>query len=210
MAEPLHSPQARRSFPGAVGAAGITMLLAGCQMVPHQAPVAPPPPPRKVGRYELRTTDVDAAHGFYADLLAPDLWGEGIDVQPMPSQATRRGAPPHWLGHIGVDDIVGTALRFIEAGGKLLGQPPGAPIPYDQAVLRVFLAQAGAARGRSRNRGGRNRVGRRDRRRNRRSVEPRAMPADVDMTTAGPAAPVRRGCGGRGGSPPVRRSPSGW
>ena len=95
-------------------------------------------------RYELRTTDVDAARAFYAGLLGPDFWGEGIDVQPMPPQSAERGAPSHWLGHIGVDDVVGTALRFIDAGAALIGQPPGAPVPSERAILRdpfgAFLA----------------------------------------------------------------------
>jgi uncharacterized protein len=87
-------------------------------------------------RYELRTTDVDAARAFYAHLLGPQFWGNAVDVQPLPSPAARRGAPAHWLGHIGVDDVVGSALRFIEAGATQLGQPPNSPIDASRAVLR--------------------------------------------------------------------------
>jgi ABC-type branched-subunit amino acid transport system substrate-binding protein len=44
MAEPLHRPQARRSFLGIAAAAGLTLTLAACQLVPSRQPVRPPPP----------------------------------------------------------------------------------------------------------------------------------------------------------------------
>jgi branched-chain amino acid transport system substrate-binding protein len=44
MAEPLHRPQARRSFLGMAAAAGLTLALAGCQLVPGGPPGPPPPP----------------------------------------------------------------------------------------------------------------------------------------------------------------------
>jgi len=56
-------------------------------------------------------------------------------------------------------------------------------LEYHQTVLRVFLGQAGAARGGSGDRG--NRVGRRD---NRRRVEQRARPAHVDAAVVMPSA----------------------
>jgi uncharacterized protein len=72
-------------------------------------------------RYQLRTTDVDSAREFYDALLGPAFWRDGIDVAPLPKQAAARGAPPHWLGHIGVEDVVGTALRFASCGATQLG-----------------------------------------------------------------------------------------
>jgi YD repeat-containing protein len=92
--------------------------------------------PNRFCRYELRTTDVDAARSFYADLLGPDIWGAVVDVQPLPAQAARRGAPPHWLGHIGVDDVVGSALRLIEAGATQPGRLPNESIDSSRAILR--------------------------------------------------------------------------
>lgn len=53
------------------------------------------------GRYELRTIEVDAARDFYAALLGHDrsvIW-------PLHDQARARGAVPHWLGSIAVDDL---------------------------------------------------------------------------------------------------------
>jgi len=64
-------------------------------------------------RYQLRTTDVDSAHAFYADLFGADFWRDGIEVQSLPAAAAARGAPPHWLGHIHVEDVVGAMLRFV-------------------------------------------------------------------------------------------------
>jgi predicted enzyme related to lactoylglutathione lyase len=75
--------------------------------------------------YELRTTDVDAARAFYSDLLGARFWEDSISVGDLPAQAAARGAPPHWLGHIGVDDVVGTMLRFVKSGATQLGPAPG-------------------------------------------------------------------------------------
>lgn len=86
-------------------------------------------------RYELRTTDVDAAHDFYRELLGDTFWPAGIALAPLPAAAAARGAPPHWLGHIGVDDVVGRTYRFVDAGARLLGpEPRGAQAAT--AVLR--------------------------------------------------------------------------
>jgi predicted enzyme related to lactoylglutathione lyase len=75
-------------------------------------------------RYELRTTDVEGAQAFYADLFGADFWRDAIEVQPLPAAASARGAPPHWLGHILVDDVVGTMLRFVEQGATVVGPRP--------------------------------------------------------------------------------------
>jgi len=85
--------------------------------------------------YELRTTDVDAARAFYSDLLGARFWEDSISVGELPAQAAARGAPPHWLGHIGVDDVVGTMLRFVQSGATQLG--PAARTGNDAgAILR--------------------------------------------------------------------------
>jgi uncharacterized protein len=76
--------------------------------------------------YELRTTDVEAARAFYGDLLGPAFWEGSVSVAELPAQARARGAPAHWLGHIGVDDVAGTMRRFVESGATQLGPPPRA------------------------------------------------------------------------------------
>src|SRR5215470_1470470 len=75
-------------------------------------------------RYELRTTDVDAAQAFYSDLFGADFWSDSIDVRPLPAAAAARGAPSHWLGHLLVDDVVGTMLRFLERDATVVGPRP--------------------------------------------------------------------------------------
>ncbi|MES1171762.1 MAG: VOC family protein [Bacteroidota bacterium] len=82
-------------------------------------------------RYELRTTDLDAARAFYADILGPDFWGGELSLSPLPAHTIALGARPHWLGHIGVKDIEATAGRFVAQGGQQRSAP-GAPV----AVMR--------------------------------------------------------------------------
>ncbi|HET9832431.1 MAG TPA: hypothetical protein VFP91_12000 [Vicinamibacterales bacterium] len=72
-------------------------------------------------RYQLRTTDIDAARSFYSELLGAGFWRDSIDIAPLPTRAAARGAPPHWLGYIGVDDVVGAELRFLSHGATQLG-----------------------------------------------------------------------------------------
>jgi predicted enzyme related to lactoylglutathione lyase len=72
-------------------------------------------------RYELRTTAVDAARDFYGALFGPDFWEPGIEVNTLPPQAAARGAVPHWLGHLAVDDVPTSAERFITHGATPLG-----------------------------------------------------------------------------------------
>ena len=86
-------------------------------------------------RYELRTADVEGAHAFYADLFGADFWSDGIEVRPLPSAAVARGAPPHWLGYVHVDDVVGTMFRFVEKGATVVGpRPQGGDA--EEALLR--------------------------------------------------------------------------
>src|SRR5262245_55314535 len=41
-------------------------------------------------------------------------------MAPLPARAAARGAPPYWLGYIGVDDVVGAELRFLNHGATKL------------------------------------------------------------------------------------------
>lgn len=56
-------------------------------------------------RYELRTSDLDAARAFYAEVLGSEFWGSDVSLIALPERAAARGAPPHWLGYIAVADV---------------------------------------------------------------------------------------------------------
>lgn len=68
-------------------------------------------------RIELRTTDIPAARLFYRALLGD----EGADIVAIPPEAIARGARPHWLGHLGVGEVEGTARAFVAHGATRLG-----------------------------------------------------------------------------------------
>jgi len=85
-------------------------------------------------RYQLRTTDIPAARAFYAPLV--DLGDGAIDIVPLPPEAAARGAPPHWLGHLAVDDVETIAAAFVARGAMRLGPPRPAPGGGDVAILR--------------------------------------------------------------------------
>jgi len=71
--------------------------------------------------YELRTTDVERARAFNKALFSPSFFSAGIRIAALPAAAIARGAVPHWLGHIGVDDVSATTDRFIAQGATRLG-----------------------------------------------------------------------------------------
>jgi predicted enzyme related to lactoylglutathione lyase len=68
-------------------------------------------------RYELRTTDADAARAFYAKLFGHDR----AKIWPLHEQAIARGARPHWLGQVGVDDLTRATDAFVERGAVPYG-----------------------------------------------------------------------------------------
>lgn len=78
-------------------------------------------------RYVLRTLDVDAARRFYAEAIAlvvPPGESAGpstLEAWPLHEQARARGAPPHWLGQIGVEDVDRAADRLVALGSERLG-----------------------------------------------------------------------------------------
>jgi predicted enzyme related to lactoylglutathione lyase len=79
-------------------------------------------------RYDLRTTDADAARGFYSNVIGLDFTvGSSpeepsmLGVWPLHEQARARGVPAHWLGHIGVADVEATVRRLVELGSERLG-----------------------------------------------------------------------------------------
>lgn len=78
------------------------------------------------GRYVLRTLEVDAARGFYADALGLPLPDGAspetlLESWPLHEQARARGAPPHWLGQIAVADIEVALTGLLASGGERLG-----------------------------------------------------------------------------------------
>ncbi len=82
--------------------------------------------------YLLRTTDVNAASAFYDTVLGR----RGDGVVRLHEAAIARGARPHWLGHICVQESGGVeaaAAQFVERGATRLGPEPGVA---DFVVLR--------------------------------------------------------------------------
>jgi predicted enzyme related to lactoylglutathione lyase len=76
-------------------------------------------------RYDLRTTDPDAARTFYVDAVAIDFAEAGpmLAVWPLHEQARARGVPNHWLGHVAVADLATAAQELLDRGSQLLGPP---------------------------------------------------------------------------------------
>ncbi len=77
-------------------------------------------------RYSLRTTDPVAARAFYAKaigLVLPAGTSEGsaLESWQLHERALARGAPPHWLGQLAVEDVEGMAGRLIGLGSEALG-----------------------------------------------------------------------------------------
>jgi uncharacterized protein len=83
-------------------------------------------------RYELRTTDADAAREFYQRILGHDR----AVIWPLHEQARARGARPHWLGHVRVEDAEGAATAFAERGATRLGATFGTRDGAETAILR--------------------------------------------------------------------------
>ncbi|HXK20963.1 MAG TPA: VOC family protein, partial [Polyangiaceae bacterium] len=94
-------------------------------------------------RYDLRTTDPDAARRFYRDVLGWELVVGESQAAPPPiavwllhEQARARGAPAHWLGAIGVTDVEASVRRLLELGSERLGPTVQARDGSTYATLR--------------------------------------------------------------------------
>ena len=81
---------------------------------------------------ELRTTDADAARTFYNRVLGHDR----AMIWPLHEQAIARGAKPHWLGHIRVDNADKFADAFVERGAMRYGPTQQRADGMHIAVLR--------------------------------------------------------------------------
>ena len=86
----------------------------------------------KFCRFDLRTTDAGGARAFYAKLLGHDR----ATIWPLHEQALARGARPHWLGHLGVQDVERGAAGFVDRGAAPLGPPRPNADGGQVAVLR--------------------------------------------------------------------------
>ena len=85
--------------------------------------------------YELMTTDPKAAAAFYRSVIGwatADAGMPGMDytllqvgdtaiagLMALPDEARTMGAPPAWVGYIGVDDVDAAAAKLLHAGGKV-------------------------------------------------------------------------------------------
>jgi predicted enzyme related to lactoylglutathione lyase len=93
--------------------------------------------------YELMTTDVAAAEGFYGQVLgwsAEKFDGAEIDytrfsagealvagLMTIPEDACKAGAKPGWMGYVAVDDVDARAAQVVREGGAI--HRPAADIP---------------------------------------------------------------------------------
>lgn len=101
--------------------------------------------------YELMTTDTAAAARFYGAVVGlvaeawPDpameytIWktasGGMGGLAPLPEPARAMGAPPHWMGVVGVADTDAVVARCTERGGNVLAPPFDIPGVGRYAVL---------------------------------------------------------------------------
>jgi len=81
-------------------------------------------------RYSLRTADLGAAIAFYRDAIGLRLHdsavvgtadGSALEAWTLHERARAMGAPPHWLGHLAVDDVEAMATRLVSLGAERLG-----------------------------------------------------------------------------------------
>ena len=84
------------------------------------------PASQAFSRFVLRTTDVPAARAFYSSLLGHDRFR----VVPLHGKAIARGARPHWLGQVEVEDaeVVVPGPWLLPSGERLAAcdDPQGA------------------------------------------------------------------------------------
>ncbi len=80
----------------------------------------------------LRTTDVAGARAFYAEVLGDD----GAEVVALHEQALARGAKPHWLPMVEVEDVAAGLAAFTARGAVSLGPKWVNPRGLEAAVVR--------------------------------------------------------------------------
>jgi predicted enzyme related to lactoylglutathione lyase len=108
--------------------------------------------------YDLMTTDVDAAKSFYTKLIGwgtkpfdgagqpYTMWTNGENsiggIMPLPEDARKAGAPPHWMSYVLVPRVDETLAQVGKQGGNVL--VPGTDIPT-VGRFGVFSDPQGAA-----------------------------------------------------------------
>jgi predicted enzyme related to lactoylglutathione lyase len=100
--------------------------------------------------YEHITKDPKAAIAFYSDVIGwqTQPFGEGGDytmwagsqgplggVIGLPEQAAKMGAPPHWMGHVQVENVDASAALVKELGGQIHHGPEDIPTVGRFAVI---------------------------------------------------------------------------
>lgn len=87
--------------------------------------------------YDLMVDDFDKAAAFYSEIagwktqawegestMPYTMWAIGErsigGMMPLPEEAKKMGAPPHWLAYVGTPDVDATAKQAEELGGKIL------------------------------------------------------------------------------------------
>lgn len=102
--------------------------------------------------HELRTTEPDEAVEFYSDVVGWQVEGAEpagspyvkfvrggtprAGLSPLPGEDPEKGAPPHWLGHVGVSDTDGVYAEAVGLGATGLAEPTDVPTLGRVAVLR--------------------------------------------------------------------------
>lgn len=95
--------------------------------------------------HELMTSDTKGAIAFYTEVIGwktqvfegsagPEpytMWastqGPMGGVMTLPEEAKKMGAPPHWMGHVAVDDVDATAAKAKSKGGNIFVPPTDIP-----------------------------------------------------------------------------------
>src|SRR5439155_23231001 len=93
--------------------------------------------------YELMTTDVQGAIRFYRDVIGwgtqafeggempYSMWSVGETpiggVLPLPAEARKAGAPPHWIGYVAAGDVDALTKKAESLGAKTCVPPKDIP-----------------------------------------------------------------------------------
>ncbi len=100
--------------------------------------------------YEHLTKEPKAAIAFYTEVVGWKtqpfaesgdyiMWvgGQGPlgGVMKLPDEAAKMGAPPHWMGHVQVDDVDGRVALTRKLGGKVYKEPDDVPSVGRFAVI---------------------------------------------------------------------------
>jgi predicted enzyme related to lactoylglutathione lyase len=106
--------------------------------------------------HELMTTDTKGAIAFYSEVVGwktepfpggqYTMWaspqGTMGGVNPLPEEAKKMGAPPHWMANVEVADVDATVAKAKELGGQILVAPNDIPTV---GRFAVFADPQGAA-----------------------------------------------------------------